>query len=219
MPSTKTLLITIVALICNNRSDAFSPSPLFSTSTDVVRPQRTIVLSPINQARRINTSNVCLHSTTENDLDSDKTKADKARLIAIAQKKYMPANTFSTSSSRDESTSSQKQNSNNKNDEEWKFFDTARLHVTGGDGGNGCVAFRREKGEAMGGPNGGRGGAGGSVFFIADESLNTLAGLRSKIHVKAAHGKNGIGKNKDGSFGNDNVVRVPCGTIVRELHT
>jgi GTP-binding protein len=71
----------------------------------------------------------------------------------------------------------------------------------------------------MGGPNGGRGGSGGSIYFVADETLNTLAGLRSKIHVRAAGGKNGTGKNRDGSNGDDIMVRVPCGTIVRELHT
>ena len=71
----------------------------------------------------------------------------------------------------------------------------------------------------MGGPNGGRGGSGGSVIFVADESLNTLAGLRSKIHQKGGHGRNGIGKNKDGACGKDILVKVPCGTIVRELHT
>jgi len=105
------------------------------------------------------------------------------------------------------------------NNDEYKFFNMARVHVTGGNGGNGCVSFRREKGEAMGGPNGGRGGSGGSVYFVADECLNTLAGLRGKVHVRAGHGRNGIGKNKDGSFGKDVLVSVPCGTIVRELHT
>jgi GTPase involved in cell partitioning and DNA repair len=90
------------------------------------------------------------------------------------------------------------------------------------------------------GHNVGRGGSGGAVLFHADEALNTLAGLRSKVHVKGRPGdealntlaglrskvhvkgrpgKNGIGKNKDGSRGEDAAVRVPCGTIVRELYT
>lgn len=87
-------------------------------------------------------------------------------------------------------------------DPEWKFFDTARINVSGGNGGNGCVAFRREKGEAMGGPNGGRGGNGGSVWLVCDETINTLAPLRNnRVHVRAQHGKNGLGKNKDGSKG------------------
>lgn len=159
-----------------------------------------------------------LYSTTENEIDVDKARADEARRKALARKRSGGAES-SSSSSYSSSPSAPGGVNRNSNDKEWKFFDTARLHVTAGTGGNGCVAFRRERGEAMGGPNGGRGGSGGSVVFVADESLNTLAGLRSKIHVKAAHGKNGTGKNRDGSFGPDAVVRVPCGTIVRELHT
>ncbi|GAX25089.1 GTPase [Fistulifera solaris] len=110
-------------------------------------------------------------------------------------------------------------NSSNNDDPEWKFFDTARLHVSGGDGGNGSVAFRREKGAPLGGPSGGRGGSGGSVYLECDESLNTLMMLRQKIHVRAANGKNGIGKNKDGQCADDTIVRVPPGTVVRELTT
>jgi len=160
---------------------------------------------------------ICVQSTTNKNeiIDLDKTKADEARRIALAKKGQSQSTGGATT------TDGQPNNTrrNSVNDKEYKFFDTARLHVTGGDGGNGCVSFRREKGEAMGGPNGGRGGSGGSVFFIADESLNTLAGLRSKIHVRAGPGRNGTGKNRDGCFGNDIRVRVPCGTIVRELHT
>ena len=106
-----------------------------------------------------------------------------------------------------------------KDDPEWKFFDTARLHVQAGDGGNGCVAFRREKGEARGGPNGGRGGRGGSIWLVADEALNTLMPIRQKVHQRATSGRNGQGMNKDGSSGHDVLVRVPVGTVVRELTT
>lgn len=139
--------------------------------------------------------------------DEDTILAEKARAKALA--------------SRSQSPMQQSVPSRNKQQPppEWKFFDTARVHVTAGSGGNGCVAFRREKGEAMGGPNGGRGGSGGNVYFLADKRLNTLAGLRSKIHVRAASGKNGTGKNRDGVHGDDVHVRVPCGTIVRELHS
>jgi len=106
-----------------------------------------------------------------------------------------------------------------KDDEEWKFFDTARVHVTGGDGGNGCVSFRREKGEPMGGPNGGSGGRGGSVYLICDESVNTLAPLRNRVHIRAGKARNGLGKGKHGQKGNDVIMPVPPGTVVRELHT
>ena len=106
-----------------------------------------------------------------------------------------------------------------KDDEEWKFFDTARIHVTGGDGGNGCVSFRREKGEPMGGPNGGNGGRGGSVYLVCDESVNTLAPLRNRVHIRAQKARNGLGKGKHGQKGKDIIMPVPPGTVIRELHT
>jgi GTP-binding protein len=106
-----------------------------------------------------------------------------------------------------------------KDDQEWKFFDTARINVSGGEGGKGCVAFRREKGEAMGGPNGGRGGRGGSVYLICDKSQNTLAPLRYRVHVRATKGRNGLGKGKDGQKGRDVAIKVPPGTVIRELRT
>jgi GTPase len=106
-----------------------------------------------------------------------------------------------------------------KDDPEWKFFDTARMHVQGGDGGTGCVAFRREKGEARGGPNGGRGGQGGSIYLVGDEGLNTLMLIRQKVHQRAKSGKNGTGKNRDGIGASDIYVPVPIGTIVRDLQT
>ena len=106
-----------------------------------------------------------------------------------------------------------------KDDEEWKFYDTARIHVEGGDGGNGCVSFRREKGEPMGGPNGGNGGRGGSVYLICDEGVNTLAPLRNRVHIHAGKARNGLGKGKHGQKGNDIVMAVPPGTVIRELRT
>jgi GTPase len=106
-----------------------------------------------------------------------------------------------------------------KDDPEWKFFDTARLHVSGGDGGTGCVAFRREKGEARGGPSGGSGGRGGSIFLVCDETINTLAPIRNRVHVRAEKGNNGLGKSKDGAKGKHILVRVPKGTVVRDLKT
>jgi hypothetical protein len=106
-----------------------------------------------------------------------------------------------------------------KDDPEWKFFDTARIHVSGGDGGTGCVAFRREKGESRGGPYGGRGGRGGSVFLEAVETLNTLMPCRQRVHVRGAGGKRGSGKNRDGCHGDDIIIPVPPGTLVRDLKT
>eukprot|EP00546_Thalassionema_frauenfeldii_P010286 CAMPEP_0178908032 /NCGR_PEP_ID=MMETSP0786-20121207/7697_1 /TAXON_ID=186022 /ORGANISM="Thalassionema frauenfeldii, Strain CCMP 1798" /LENGTH=568 /DNA_ID=CAMNT_0020579889 /DNA_START=100 /DNA_END=1808 /DNA_ORIENTATION=+ len=106
-----------------------------------------------------------------------------------------------------------------RDDPEWKFFDTARLHVSGGDGGSGCVAFRREKGEPRGGPSGGRGGRGGTVLLECDEGINTLAPLRNKVHVRARKGRNGLGKNKNGIQGKSIRVKVPPGTLVKDLKT
>ena len=108
---------------------------------------------------------------------------------------------------------------NVKDDQEWKFFDTARCHVNGGDGGNGCVSFRREKGEPMGGPNGGNGGRGGSVIFVCDDGTNTLAPLRNRVHIRATKARNGLGKGKHGQKGRDVTMKVPPGTLIRELHT
>ena len=117
------------------------------------------------------------------------------------------------------SASASKTSPISKDDPEWKFFDTARINVSGGDGGNGCIAFRRERGEAMGGPYGGKGGRGGSVFLVCDSKMNTLATVRDRVHIRAGKGHNGLGKNKDGPKGDDEIIYVPPGTIVRELHT
>lgn len=112
-----------------------------------------------------------------------------------------------------------KEKQQQKDDPEWKFFDTARIHVTGGDGGNGCVAFRREKGVAMGGPSGGRGGDGGNIILVCDSGLNTLAPSRNRVHIRAQNGMNGTGKSRNGCAGVDERIFVPPGTIVREMLT
>ena len=138
--------------------------------------------------------------------DANKAQAEEARRQAMDKKRKRLQRTTGSPAQKD--------------DPEWKFFDTARLHVSGGDGGNGCVAFRREKGEPMGGPSGGRGGQGGSIYLVCDDTLNTLAPVRNKVHVRAGQtARNGIGKNKNGPAGKDAVVYVPPGTVVRELHT
>ncbi|CAM9618879.1 unnamed protein product, partial [Choristocarpus tenellus] len=103
-----------------------------------------------------------------------------------------------------------------KNDQEWQFFDTARINVQGGDGGDGCVSFRRDKGVAYGGPNGASGGRGGSVYLRCDEGLNTLAVVRHKVHHRATSGRNGHGYSRTGFTGEDVHVAVPPGTVVRD---
>lgn len=99
------------------------------------------------------------------------------------------------------------------------FFDKAKIYVKGGDGGNGCVAMRREKYVPEGGPWGGDGGRGGDVIFRADEGLRTLVDFRYKRHYKADRGRHGEGKNMHGASGEDLIVRVPAGTLIRDDDT
>ncbi|CEL99198.1 unnamed protein product [Vitrella brassicaformis CCMP3155] len=103
-----------------------------------------------------------------------------------------------------------------KNDPEWQFFDTAKINVKAGDGGNGCCSFRREKYVPLGGPDGGTGGRGGSVVLEADPNINTLYRFRRQVHWKAQSGGHGGSKNKMGESGSDLVVIVPPGTVVRD---
>ena len=95
-------------------------------------------------------------------------------------------------------------------------IDTAKIQVKGGKGGNGCISFRREKFVPRGGPNGGDGGGGGSVILEAAEGLSTLIDLRHNPLQVAEDGKHGTGKEMHGADAADRVVRVPCGTIVRD---
>lgn len=96
------------------------------------------------------------------------------------------------------------------------FFDEARIHVKAGDGGNGAVAFRREKYVPRGGPAGGNGGDGGDVILQVDPQLNTLVHFQNKTHFKAQRGAHGKGKNQTGARGEDMVIFVPAGTVVRD---
>ena len=96
------------------------------------------------------------------------------------------------------------------------FFDEAKIHVKAGDGGNGVVAFRREKYVPRGGPSGGNGGGGGDVILEVDPQLNTLVHFQNKIHFKAGRGAHGKGKNQTGARGQDAVVFVPGGTLIRD---
>ncbi|HKA72911.1 MAG TPA: GTPase ObgE [Xanthobacteraceae bacterium] len=97
-----------------------------------------------------------------------------------------------------------------------KFLDEAKVYIRSGDGGNGCVSFRREKFIEFGGPNGGDGGTGGDVVAVAVEGLNTLIDYRYQQHFKAKRGGNGMGKDRAGANGADAVLKVPVGTQVFE---
>src|SRR5499426_2793628 len=95
-----------------------------------------------------------------------------------------------------------------------KFLDQAKIYIRSGDGGNGCVSFRREKFIEFGGPNGGNGGRGGDVVVEAVEGLNTLIDYRYQQHFKAKRGGDGMGKERNGANGADILLKVPVGTQV-----
>ena len=94
------------------------------------------------------------------------------------------------------------------------FVDECNLHVTAGDGGAGCVAFRREARVSRGGPSGGDGGGGGEVWLVADRNVASLLAFRDHPHRRATNGKHGSGNNRHGARGDDLDVRVPVGTVV-----
>src|SRR5579862_5899362 len=97
-----------------------------------------------------------------------------------------------------------------------KFLDIAKVYIASGRGGNGCVAFRREKFIEFGGPWGGNGGRGGDVWAEAVENLNTLIDYRYQQHVTAKSGQHGMGKEMTGANGEDAILRVPVGTQIYE---
>ncbi|GAB2542750.1 Obg family GTPase CgtA [Rhodanobacter koreensis] len=100
-----------------------------------------------------------------------------------------------------------------------KFVDEANIKVLAGDGGNGCISFRREKFIPFGGPDGGDGGTGGSVWLVADEGLNTLVDFRHQRSFKAQRGENGMGSQMYGKGGEDTTIRVPVGTMITNVDT
>lgn len=99
------------------------------------------------------------------------------------------------------------------------FVDEATIRVVAGNGGHGCLSFRREKYVERGGPDGGDGGNGGDVYLIADESMNTLADFRVARKYRAESGQGGAGRNMTGRSGDDCEVKVPCGTVVHDIDT
>ena len=100
-----------------------------------------------------------------------------------------------------------------------KFVDEATIDVTAGNGGNGCISFRREKFIPFGGPNGGDGGRGGHVYLVADRNINTLIDYRYARRHEARNGEQGRGSDQFGAAGEDITLRMPVGTIVRDFET
>ena len=96
------------------------------------------------------------------------------------------------------------------------FIDEAQIQIKAGDGGNGCVSFRREKYIPKGGPDGGDGGRGGSIYFQAVENLGTLTDFAGKHHWKAQNGQAGSGKNKHGASGRNLIIPLPPGTLIHD---
>lgn len=99
------------------------------------------------------------------------------------------------------------------------FLDEATIYVKGGDGGNGCVSFRREKYVPRGGPDGGDGGKGGDVILCVDTRLDTLLDLASMVRYIAENGRHGEGSGRRGKSGKDLIIRIPKGTVVRDKET
>src|SRR5690554_2597273 len=99
------------------------------------------------------------------------------------------------------------------------FVDIVKIHIKAGDGGNGAVSFRREKYIPAGGPDGGDGGDGGNVVFVVNTGKHTLMDFRYRKSFKAQSGENGRGRNMYGKKGEDVIIEVPPGTIVRDSET
>lgn len=97
------------------------------------------------------------------------------------------------------------------------FVDEAKFYVKGGDGGNGCVSFRREKYVPKGGPNGGDGGRGGSVYIRATPKIQSLIDFKYRSHFKAGRGGHGQGKDKHGAKGSSLVIEVPTGSVIKDV--
>ena len=96
------------------------------------------------------------------------------------------------------------------------FIDQVRIHIKAGDGGAGCMSFRREAHVPKGGPDGGDGGSGGDVIVVADSGISSLIEYRFKHHFKASRGTHGKGSRMHGAAGEDLILRVHVGTKIRE---
>jgi len=99
------------------------------------------------------------------------------------------------------------------------FIDYTKIYIKSGDGGNGCISFRREKYVPKGGPNGGDGGNGGNIIFKASSQLSTLVDFTYKRHHKAGRGAHGQGGDKNGKNGRDEIILVPCGSVIKNFET
>ncbi len=99
------------------------------------------------------------------------------------------------------------------------FIDYTKIYIKSGDGGNGCISFRREKYVPKGGPNGGDGGNGGNIVFKASSQLSTLVDFTYKRHHKAGRGAHGQGGDKNGKNGRDEIILVPCGSVIKNFET
>ena len=99
------------------------------------------------------------------------------------------------------------------------FLDYVKIFIKAGDGGNGAVSFHREKYVPNGGPDGGDGGNGGNIVFVADKNLNNLVDFKFKKHFRAENGVSGAGRNCTGKSGEDLVIKVPVGTVIKDTRT
>ena len=99
------------------------------------------------------------------------------------------------------------------------FIDYTKIFIKSGDGGNGCISFRREKFVPKGGPNGGDGGKGGDIIFRASSQLATLVDFTYRKHYRAGRGGHGLGGDKNGKNGRNEIIMVPCGSIIKNFET
>ena len=99
------------------------------------------------------------------------------------------------------------------------FLDVAKIYIKAGNGGDGATSFHREKFVPNGGPDGGDGGNGGSIIFVADKNITTLIDFKYKVHYRAGNGENGKKKNQCGKSAEDLIIKVPCGTLLKDIET